>query len=63
MSSQRAPSTSTPQRIRSATPNRRLVMLGDAALGRDGRMVDAIAAIGAGELNLAKAFWISARIE
>ena len=47
----------------SATPNRRLVMLGDAALGRDGRMVDAIAAIGAGELNLAKAFWISARIE
>lgn len=32
-----------------ATPNARLVALGDAALGRKGRMVDAIAAIGRGE--------------
>jgi predicted protein tyrosine phosphatase len=46
----------------SATPNRRLVKLGDAALGREGRMIDAVAAIGAGEINLAKPFWISARI-
>lgn len=31
-----------------ATPNRRLVALADAALGRDGRMVEAIAVIGRG---------------
>ena len=31
-----------------ATPNRRLVALADAALGRGGRMVEAIAAIGRG---------------
>jgi predicted protein tyrosine phosphatase len=33
----------------SATPNRRLVAVADAMLGRDGRMVAAIAAIGRGE--------------
>ena len=32
-----------------ATPNARLVALADAALGRDGRMSEAIAAIGRGE--------------
>jgi predicted protein tyrosine phosphatase len=32
-----------------ATPNRRLVIIADALLGRDGRMVDAIDAIGRGE--------------
>ena len=32
----------------SATPNRRLVAVADAMLGRDGRMVSAIAAIGRG---------------
>jgi predicted protein tyrosine phosphatase len=47
----------------SATPNRRLVMLGDAALGRDGRMIEAVAAIGPGEVSLAKPFWVSARID
>jgi len=31
-----------------ATPNRRLIALADAALGRDGRMIAAIAAIGRG---------------
>lgn len=31
-----------------ATPNRRLVALADAALGRNGRMIEAIAAIGRG---------------
>jgi predicted protein tyrosine phosphatase len=40
------------QRLRaaspSATPNAKLVALADAALGRDGRMVDAIARIGRG---------------
>lgn len=46
-----------------ATPNRRLVMFGDAALGRSGRMIDAVAAMGAGEARLAKPFWVSARIE
>lgn len=34
-----------------ATPNRLLVSFGDAALGRDGRMLEAIASIGAGEGN------------
>ncbi len=33
----------------SATPNSLIVRLGDEALGRDGRMTDAIAAIGRGE--------------
>ena len=33
----------------SATPNSRLVALGDDILGRKGRMVDAIKAIGRGE--------------
>jgi predicted protein tyrosine phosphatase len=33
-----------------ATPNRRLVMLADQLLGRDGRMVAAVAEIGRGEL-------------
>lgn len=47
----------------SATPNRRLVTLGDAALDREGRMIDAVAAIGAGEVSLARPFWIPARIE
>jgi predicted protein tyrosine phosphatase len=45
-----------------ATPNRRLVRLGDAALGRDGRMVEAIAGIGMGEISLARPFWISATV-
>ena len=35
-----------------ATPNPRIVALGDAALDREGRMVAAIAAIGRGELAL-----------
>jgi predicted protein tyrosine phosphatase len=33
-----------------ATPNRRLVALADQLLGRDGRMIAAIAEIGRGEL-------------
>lgn len=45
-----------------ATPNRRLVRLGDEALSRDGRMVEAIAGIGAGEVSLARPFWISATL-
>jgi predicted protein tyrosine phosphatase len=45
-----------------ATPNRRLVRLGDAALSRDGRMVEAIAGIGMGEISLARPFWISATV-
>jgi len=36
-----------------ATPNARIVALGDGALGRQGRMVEAIAAIGRGELAIA----------
>jgi predicted protein tyrosine phosphatase len=35
---------------RTATPNARLVALADAALGRDGRMSKAVAAIGRGEI-------------
>lgn len=37
---------------RTAYPNRRLVSLGDAVLGRGGRMVDAVEAIGRGDLAL-----------
>ena len=33
-----------------ATPNPRLVAIADGLLGRDGRMVDAVAAIGRGEM-------------
>ncbi len=36
----------------SATPNRRLVALADQLLGRDGRMIAAIAEIGRGELAI-----------
>ena len=35
---------------RTATPNIRIVSLGDRALGREGRMVEAIEAIGRGEM-------------
>jgi predicted protein tyrosine phosphatase len=37
---------------RYATPNRRFVALADDLLGRKGRMVDAVAAIGQGEVTL-----------
>jgi predicted protein tyrosine phosphatase len=37
---------------RYATPNRRFVALADDFLGRQGRMVDAVAAIGQGEVTL-----------
>ena len=37
---------------RYATPNRRFVALADDLLGRQGRMVDAVAAIGQGEVTL-----------
>jgi len=37
---------------RFATPNRRFVALADDLLGRQGRMVDAVAAIGQGEVTL-----------
>jgi predicted protein tyrosine phosphatase len=37
---------------RYATPNRRFVALADDLLGRKGRMVDAVAAIGQGELAI-----------
>jgi predicted protein tyrosine phosphatase len=36
------------QRSHTASPNRRIVSIADALLGRNGRMVDAIAAIGPG---------------
>jgi predicted protein tyrosine phosphatase len=46
-----------------ATPNRRLVELADAALGRGGRMRRAIEAIGHGEMTLeAELFALPARI-
>jgi predicted protein tyrosine phosphatase len=48
---------------RTATPNRRLVALADAALGREGRMTSAIEAIGHGEMTLeATLFCLPARI-
>jgi predicted protein tyrosine phosphatase len=37
---------------RYATPNRRFVALADDLLGRNGRMVDAVAAIGPGEVTM-----------
>ena len=46
-----------------ATPNRRIVALGDAALGRKGRMLDAAEQIGRGRLELACPFALSARVE
>ncbi|HVY43905.1 MAG TPA: protein-tyrosine phosphatase family protein [Hyphomicrobiaceae bacterium] len=46
----------------SATPNRRLIALGDAALDRDGRMIRAAAGIGAGDIALAAPFSIAARV-
>lgn len=40
-----------------ATPNRRLVALADAALGRQGRMIEAIASIGRGaEVSMGSTF-------
>lgn len=63
----RTPEAAIAQKLRaasaSATPNRRLVRLGDAALGREGRMVEAIAGIGAGEISLARPFWIPATMD
>lgn len=48
---------------RTATPNRRLVALADAALGREGRMTSAVEAIGHGEMTLeATLFCLPARI-
>lgn len=46
----------------SATPNRRLVALGDEALGREGRMISAAASIGQGDIGLAAQFSIPIRI-
>ena len=46
-----------------ATPNRRMVALGDAALGRKGRMLDAAELIGRGQMELARSFVMSARVE
>jgi predicted protein tyrosine phosphatase len=37
------------QASRHATPNRRIVEIADDLLGREGRMVDAVASIGRGE--------------
>ena len=37
-------------RSHTASPNRRIVSIADALLGRNGRMVDAIAAIGPGAI-------------
>lgn len=54
------------QRLRrasaSATPNRRLVALGDAALKRDGRMSRAVSEIGLGEIALAVPFSIASNL-
>lgn len=48
---------------RTAMPNRRLVALADAALGREGRMTSAVEAIGPGKLALeAATFCLPARI-
>lgn len=54
-------------RLRSASPtaypNRRIVALADQALGRDGRMVDAVQSIGRGEMTVeAELFRLPARI-
>lgn len=46
-----------------ATPNRRIVALGDEALGREGRMVDAAELIGRGQMDLARPFVVRARVE
>jgi len=46
-----------------ATPNRRIVALGDAALGRSGRMLDAADQIGRGQMELARPFVMRARVE
>jgi predicted protein tyrosine phosphatase len=43
-----------------ATPNRRIVALGDVALGRDGRLIRAAAEIGAGQVHLARPFSLPA---
>jgi predicted protein tyrosine phosphatase len=45
-----------------ATPNRRIVALADAALGRGGRMCDAAELIGRGQMELARPFALSARM-
>jgi predicted protein tyrosine phosphatase len=46
-----------------ATPNRRIVSLADAALGRAGRMLAAAEQIGRGQMELARPFAVSARVE
>ena len=46
-----------------ATPNRRIVALGDAALGRGGKMLGAAELIGRGQMELARSFVMSARVE
>lgn len=45
-----------------ATPNRRIVALGDAALDRGGRMLEAAELIGRGQVELARPFRVSARL-
>jgi predicted protein tyrosine phosphatase len=47
----------------SATPNRRLVALGDDALGRAGRMIRAAEEIGRGQFELAAPFHVPASFE
>lgn len=44
----------------SATPNARIVALADDLLGRNGRMIDAVRAIGTGEIAHAEPFAIAA---
>ena len=46
-----------------ATPNRRIIALGDAALGRSGRMLAAAEVIGRGQIELARPFRLSARVD
>jgi predicted protein tyrosine phosphatase len=59
------PETVIARRLRevsaAATPNRRLVSLADAALGRSGRMVEATSGIGQGEFSLAAPFVLPSR--
>lgn len=46
-----------------ATPNRRIVALADAALGRGGRMVGATELIGRGQMELARSFALNSRMD
>lgn len=46
-----------------ATPNRRIVALADTALQRSGRMLAAADVIGRGQIELARPFRVSARVE